>query len=231
MPASADPISGYIAGMVDNGTRGGSLSASSRSIAGSGRGEHTLRSSPGLLTYTISDPIILSDDEFARAESDTDFSDLDIDVRAKSDFDPLHIVGRELAAGGCYSGAALISDHLVTNHHDGISSKPQCRLSASRPRPASPDPGSDIRQAAKLQMNADHIQKSMSYDILDITEEFEGKGSDVFAEVDSRFTKGRTLPAVSDRNLASGNNISGLQDSQNNKTYSSQLALALTSLN
>jgi hypothetical protein len=41
VPASADPNSGGIAEMVDNGTRGGSPTNSSRSTAGSSRGKYT----------------------------------------------------------------------------------------------------------------------------------------------------------------------------------------------
>ena len=47
--------------------------------------------------------------------------------------------------------------------------------------------------------------------------------------VDSRSTKGQTLSAVSDKNLASGINVSELQDSQPNDTQSPQLALTAAS--
>jgi hypothetical protein len=193
---------------------------------------------PGLLTHTIPDPIILSDDESAGAESETDCSDLDlnVDVRAKSDSDPPHVADSELADGDGFGlGAALISNRLVTDHqdddndHNGVIDKTQLRLSADRPRPASPDPGSDTHQASKLQVNTDIIQESTSYDNLDVTKELEGEGFDVFAEgddVDSRSTKGRRLSAVSDKNPASGSNISGLQDGQPDDTQSPQLALA-----
>jgi hypothetical protein len=73
----------------------------------------------------------LSDDESAGAESKTDYSDLDVDVRAKSDSDPPHVVENELADGdGLGLGAALIFDRLVTDHqddyndHDGVVDKP-----------------------------------------------------------------------------------------------------------
>jgi hypothetical protein len=92
---------------------------------------------------------------------------------------------------------------------------------ANRLRLASPDPGSNTHQASKLQVNTDLIQGSTSYNNLDVTRELEGKGFDVFAkgdDVDSRSTKGQTLSAVSDKNLASGINVSGLQDGQPNST-------------
>lgn len=222
VPASADLNSGGMAEMVDNGTRGGSPTYSSRSTAGSSQ-----------------DPIILSDDESAGAESGTDCSDLDLDVRAKSDSEPPDVADSELADGdGFSSGAALTSDRLVTDHqdddsdHDGGVDITQHRLSADRPRPASPDPGSDTRQANKLQLNTDIIRGSTSYETLNVTKALEGEGFDVVAEgddVDCRSTKGRTLSAVSDKSPASGSNISGPQDGQPDDTQSPQLALAAAS--
>ena len=53
------------------------------------------------------------------AESETDCSDLEVDVRAKSDSDSPHVVNSDLADGDSISsGAALISDRLVTNHQE-----------------------------------------------------------------------------------------------------------------
>jgi hypothetical protein len=185
------------------------------------------------------DPIMLRDDESADAESETDCSDLDVDVRAKSDSDPPHVTDSELADGdGFGSGAALISDCIITDHqdddndHNGVIDKTELRLSADRPRPASPDPGSDTHQVTKLQVNTDITRESMSYDNPDVAKQLEGEVFDVFAEgdeVDSRSTKGRRLSAVSDRNPASSSNISGLQDSQPDDTQSLQLALAVAS--
>jgi hypothetical protein len=73
--ASAKPDSGGMAGKVDNGTRGDSPVDSSRSTVGSTQGEHTtFLNLAGLLTHTIPDPIILSDDESVGTESETDYS-------------------------------------------------------------------------------------------------------------------------------------------------------------
>ena len=67
----------------------------------------------------IPDPIILSNDESASAESETDCSDLDVDFRAKNDPNPPHVISGELAdSDGFNLGAALISHHLVTNYQD-----------------------------------------------------------------------------------------------------------------
>jgi hypothetical protein len=60
----------------------------------------------------------------------------------------------------------------------------------------------------------------------------EGKGFDIFAEgddIDSCSTKGQRLSAVSDKNPASGSNISRLQGSQPDNIQSLQLALAAAS--
>jgi hypothetical protein len=201
---------------------------------------------PGL-TCTIPDPIILSDDESAGAESETDCGDLDVNVRAKSDSDPPHVADSELADGdGFASEAALISGRLVTdyqdddnNHNNGVVDKTRLRLSADRPRSASPDPGSDTHQSSKLQVNTDITQGSTSYDNLDVTKELEGEDFDVFAKGDdgeddnddgTRSTKGRKLSAVSDNNPASDSNISGMQDGQPDDTQYPQLCPAAASL-
>lgn len=211
VPVSADLNFAGMVEMVDNGTRGGSPTDSSRSTRGSSR-----------------DPIILSDNESAGAESETDYSDLDI--RAKSDSDPLHVTDSELADGdGFGSGAALISDRLVTNHqdndnrHNGVIDKTQLPLSADRPRSAPPEPRSDTHPASKLQVNPDIIQESTSYENLDVSEELESEGFNVSAEGDDihpHFTKERTLSAIYGKNPASGNSISELQDGQPDGTQS-----------
>ncbi|KAF4631655.1 hypothetical protein G7Y89_g6479 [Cudoniella acicularis] len=63
---------------VDNGTRGGSPADSTRSTEGSSQ-----------------DPIILSDDESMGAESKTDYSDLSVDLRAKSDSNSPHVASSD----------------------------------------------------------------------------------------------------------------------------------------
>jgi hypothetical protein len=184
---------------------------------------------------------MLSDDESAGAESETDCSDLDVDVIAKSDSDPPHVADSDPADGeSSGSGAALISDRLVTNHQDddnnhnnGVVNKTQFRLLANRPRSASPDRGSDTHQASKLQVDTDITQESTSS--VDVTKELEDKGFDVSAngnnddDNDTRSTKGQKS-AVSDRNPAFDSNISELRDSQPNYTQSPQLGLAAASL-
>ncbi|KAF4618980.1 hypothetical protein G7Y89_g14868 [Cudoniella acicularis] len=85
--------------------------------------------------------------------------------------------------------------------HPPAVDKTSLRHSTDRPRPASPDPGSDTHQASKLQVNTDIIQGSTSYDNLDVTKELE----------------------------ASSSNISRLQDGQPDDTQSPQLALAAVS--
>jgi hypothetical protein len=120
----------------------------------------------GLFIYTIPDPIILSNDKSAGAESEIDCSnlDLDIDIGAKSNSDLLYIADSKLADSDSFgSGAVLISDRLVTdyqnnnNDYNSIIDKTQLCLLADCPRPTSSDPGSDIHQASKLQVNTDII--------------------------------------------------------------------------
>jgi hypothetical protein len=73
--ASVKLDSGGMAEKVDNGTRSDSPVDSSRSTMGSTQGKHTtFLNLAGLLTHTIPDPIILSDDESVGTESDTDYS-------------------------------------------------------------------------------------------------------------------------------------------------------------
>ncbi len=62
---------------------------------------------PGLLTYAIADPIMLSDNESVGAESETDYSDRDVDLTAKGDSDSPYI--RDVG-----STATHKSSHLFT---------------------------------------------------------------------------------------------------------------------
>ena len=72
----------------------------------------------GLLIYTITDPIILSDNESVDAESDTDYSSLDIDATAQRDCDS-RVADSELTdSGGFGSGTTPISDRPVTDHQN-----------------------------------------------------------------------------------------------------------------
>jgi hypothetical protein len=55
------------------------------------------------------DPIILSDDESAGAESETDYSNLKVDLTAKSDSSSPHIADSNMADGkGSGSGTTYI---------------------------------------------------------------------------------------------------------------------------
>ena len=64
------------------------------------RHARTLRFSIGLgvLTHTIPDPIILSDEGSVGSRPDSDFSSLDIDLTAKHDF-YLHVADNDLVDG------------------------------------------------------------------------------------------------------------------------------------
>jgi hypothetical protein len=70
----------------------------------------------GLLTYTILDPIILSNNESVGTKSDTDFSSLDVDLTAKRNSDSPHVVDNELIdSDGFGLGTTCISDCVVAN--------------------------------------------------------------------------------------------------------------------
>jgi hypothetical protein len=105
----------------------------------------------GLLTHTILDPIILSDNESMGTESDTDFSSLDIGLTAK------HVIDNELMDGdGFSSGTTVISNRVVAddqdddNNNNGVVDDTKLRLSVDRPRSASSGHGSVTHQASKL---------------------------------------------------------------------------------
>lgn len=103
-----------------------------------------------VLTNTIPDPIILSDDEPEGAESKIDYSDLDFDLdlnlTAKKDSMSLHNSDSGLAGGDDFdSGTTSNSSHLTaechnnnSNNGDGVIDTGKHLRSASRPRPASP---------------------------------------------------------------------------------------------
>lgn len=94
VPASAKPNHSNIAEKVDNGTQRDSSVDSSRSTKGTPQGKHTTLSFSlwlGLLTYTILDPIILSDDESTGAESEPDHTDPDVNLTDNSYPDSSHV--------------------------------------------------------------------------------------------------------------------------------------------
>jgi len=70
----------------------------------------------GLLTYTILDPIILSNNESVSTKSNTDFSSLDIDFTAKRDSNSLHVADNKLIDNNSFSlGTTCISDCVVAD--------------------------------------------------------------------------------------------------------------------
>jgi hypothetical protein len=73
----------------------------------------------GLYSDTIPDPIILSDndDEFAGAESETDNSNLNADITAKSDSSSLYVADSDIADRKVLgSGAIYNLDRLVADY-------------------------------------------------------------------------------------------------------------------
>jgi hypothetical protein len=71
----------------------------------------------GLFTYTILDPIILSDDKSMSTKSNTNFSSLDINLIAKRDSNSPHVVDNKLVDGDGFGlGTTVISNRVVANH-------------------------------------------------------------------------------------------------------------------
>jgi hypothetical protein len=100
---------------------------------------------PRLLTYPIPDLILLNDDESVGAESKTDYSDLDVDPRAKNDSSLSHLDGEPADGEGFGPGTTRVSGSLTTDHpndgnksNNGVVNNARLRLSADRPRSASP---------------------------------------------------------------------------------------------
>jgi hypothetical protein len=179
----------------------------------------------------------LSDDESVGAESRTDYGALDVNLTAKNGSGPSHVADTEPADGDGFAfGAALTSDCLAADHQDndnnnnsGVIDNTQLRLSADRPRAASPSHELVIHQASKLQANT-----GISVNI-DVPKELEDEDFNASAEGndkdddDTRFTKGRELPAISDKDPASDSNISELRVGQPDYTQTPQLSSAAAS--
>lgn len=212
--------------IVDNSTRGGSPTSSSRSTAESSR-----------------DPIILSDDESVSAESETDYSNLEVDLTAKSDSSSPHIIDSDMVDGeGFDSGTAYISNRLVADHQDnsndsdsGLANGARLQLAASLPRSASPGQGSVTHQASPKRVNTEMTQGSASYGGLDVTKGAEEEDIDVLSDdedgADTYSTKTSGSSAISSENPASDSNISlpALQDGQHDSTQPPQLYLVAAS--
>jgi hypothetical protein len=70
-----------------------------------------------LLTHLILDLIILSDDKFIGAELETNYSNLNVNVIAKSASYSPHIADSDLVDGGGFSlGTTLTSTCLIANY-------------------------------------------------------------------------------------------------------------------
>lgn len=227
VPTNEDPdYGGVVVEMVDNRTRGGSPTSSSRSTAGSSR-----------------DPIMLSDDEPVSADSETDYSNLDVDLTAKSDSSSPHNADSNMVDDeGFGSGTTYISDYLAADRQDdsddsnsGLADGARLQLDADLPRSASPSHRPVTHQASPIRVNTEITQGSASYDDLDVTKRAEEEGIDVLADdedgADAYSTKILGSSATSSDNPASDSNVSlsELQDGQHDSTQSSQPGLAAAS--
>ena len=98
-----------------------------------------------LLTYTILDPIILSNNKFVGTKSNTNFSSLDIDFIAK------HVANNKLINSNSFGlGTTVISNCVVANNQDdnnnnnSVVNNTKLWLFANCPRLASSSYGSII---------------------------------------------------------------------------------------
>jgi hypothetical protein len=176
--------SGGIAETDDIGARGDSPAGSSRLTAGSTQGGHItfFEFCKGLLTHTIPDSIILSDDEPLATGSETDYSEVDLGPRAKSDSDSPHVTD----SGSFGLGTTFISGCPVSDHQDedgdnsGVPDDDKLRLAANYLRPRSVSPGQTFtHQASKMQVDTDITQGTMSSMNLDVAE-VDDQGFDIF---------------------------------------------------
>ena len=103
----------------------------------------------GLLTHMMLDTIILSDDESVGAESETDYSSLDIDL-TKSDSHSPHIADSDPVDGDSFSSrTTLVSDCLVADRqNDVVAYEARLQLTADHPRSASPGRGPSYNKPA-----------------------------------------------------------------------------------
>lgn len=173
-----------------------------------------------VLVARILDPIILSNDESVSAESETDYSNLEVDLIAKSDFSSPYITDCDMVDGeGFDSGTVYISNRLIADHQDnsndsnsGLADGARLQLAASLPRSASPGQGSVTHQASPKRVNTEMIQGSASYGGLDVTKGAEEEDIDVLSDnedgADTYSTKTLGSSAISSENPASDSNIS-----------------------
>ncbi|XMA19876.1 hypothetical protein WAI453_012667 [Rhynchosporium graminicola] len=217
---SVDPgYGGMATDMDDNRTRGGSPTSSSRSTAESSR-----------------DRIILSDDEYVSAESETDYSNVEVDLTVKSDSSSPHVTESDMVNGeGFGFGTTYIPDHLIADYRDdsndsdsGVADSARLQLAADLPRSASPGYRSVSHQASPVPVNTEITQGSASYDDLDVTKEAEEEGIDILADdeddADTDSTKRSGSSALASDNPASSSHVSlsELRDGQHDSTQSPQ---------
>ncbi|CZT07721.1 uncharacterized protein RCO7_11211 [Rhynchosporium graminicola] len=205
--------------MVESRPRGGSPTVSSRSSAGSNR-----------------DPIILSNHEAVRAESETDYSNLEFDLPAKCDFSFPHIADSNILDGeGFGFDTVYVSDRLVADHQDdsnhrgsGVAHGARLQLAADLPRPAFRGYSSSTHQASPIQMT----QGSTGYDGLNGTEEVEEEGIEVLADdqVDADTCSTKKPPSSIDSPASDSIFfLSELPDSQHDSTEPHQPGSAVAS--
>jgi hypothetical protein len=225
-------------------TRDDSPADSSHSTAGTTQGEHSkLLNYQRVLTDTVPDPIILSDDEPEGAESGTDYSDLDFDLNIDLDLTTedgsrsLHNPDSWLAGDDDFdSGTTFNSSHLAaechnndSNNGDGVIDTAKRLRSAGRPRPVSPRAAT--YQTSKLQVNTEGTKRSADHIDNGVFSQLEDDAFDVFAKDDNvdsddaHSRKRRKLTTISLRDLTLNSAIPKLPNRRDN-TQSPQPGLA-----
>ena len=193
---------------------------------------------PRLHAHTIPDPIILGDseDESAGAESESDYGNLDADLKDKSDSFS-HIADRDMADDkGLSSGTTYISDRLLDDNDSGVVDGARLQLAADIPMSAIPGHDSVKHQVYPVRASPEVTERSGSFHDLDVRKEAEDERIDAFAddEADADTCSRRISgsPAIAPESPAPESDValSELQGSQPDSTPSPQSILSMTSL-
>jgi hypothetical protein len=173
------------------------------------------------------------------AESETDYSDLDVAPRAKSGFNPSHPEGEPADGDGFGPGTTHASGSFAADHPDDVSksndggvNNAQLLLSASRPGSASAGYKCITHRANKLPVNTDITQGGASYVNHDFTKKLEDRECNVSTMEhdkggnDTSPTNGLNLFAVPGDNPAVDGNMFEPRDDQSDHTRSPQPGLA-----
>jgi hypothetical protein len=104
---------------INSRTRDSSLTNSTCLIKGSSQDKHPIFPYLArILTYLISDLIILSNNKSISTKSKTDYSNLNINSRAKSNSGSLYPDNKPAGSNSFSPGTIRVSSNLITNYPD-----------------------------------------------------------------------------------------------------------------